>query len=33
MKKTVFYTELAFFVGLAFLAFGTALTAYGNLVR
>ena len=31
MKKTVFYTELAFFVGLAFLAFETALTAYGNV--
>lgn len=31
MKKTVFYTELAFFVGLALLAFGTALTAYGDV--
>lgn len=31
MKKRVFYTELAFFVGLALLAFGTALTAYGNV--
>ena len=31
MKKTVFYTEIAYFVGLALLAFGTALTAYGNL--
>lgn len=31
MKKTKFYTELAFFVGLALLAFGTALTAYGNV--
>ena len=31
MKKTVFYTELAFFIGLALLAFGTALTAYGNV--
>ena len=31
MKKTKFYTELAFFIGLALLAFGTALTAYGNV--
>ena len=31
MKKPIFYTELAFFVGLALLAFGTALTAYGNV--
>lgn len=31
MKKTVFYTELAFFIGLALLAFGTSLTAYGNV--
>ena len=30
-EKTVFYTELVFFVGLALLVFGTALTAYGNL--
>jgi len=30
MKKPVFYTELAFFAGLILLAFGTALTAYGN---
>ena len=31
MKKTVFYTELAFFLGLALLALGTSLTAYGNI--
>lgn len=31
MKKPVFYTELAFFAGLALLAFGTALTAYGDV--
>ena len=31
MKKTVFYTELAFFIGLALLAFGTSLTAYGDV--
>lgn len=31
MKKPIFHTELAFFVGLALLAFGTALTAYGNV--
>ena len=31
MKKTTFYTELAFFAGIALLAFGTALTAYGNI--
>ena len=31
MKKPVFYTEIAFFIGLTLLAFGTALTAYGNI--
>ena len=31
MKKTTFYTELAFFIGLALLALGTALTAYGDV--
>ena len=31
MKKPVFYTELAFIVGLALLAFGTSLTAYGDI--
>ncbi len=31
MKKTVFYTEIAFLLGLALLAFGTSLTAYGGL--
>ena len=31
MKKTVFYTEIAYFIALALLAFGTALTVYGNL--
>lgn len=31
MKKTIFYTEIAYFLGLALLAFGTALTVYGNL--
>lgn len=30
MKKPVFYTEAAFAVGLVLLAFGTALTAYGD---
>lgn len=30
MKKPVFYTEIAFALGLVLLAFGTALTAYGN---
>jgi uncharacterized membrane protein YczE len=30
MKKRVFYTELAYAVGLAILALGTALTVYGN---
>ena len=29
-KKLGFYTEIAFFLGLAILAFGTALTAYGE---
>ncbi len=31
MKKPVFYTEIAYFLGLALLALGTALTAYGGL--
>ena len=31
MKKPIFYTELSFFIGLTLLAFGTALTAYGNI--
>ena len=30
MKKTVFYTELAYLPALALLAIGTALTAYGG---
>ena len=30
MKKPVFYTEIAYFIALAMLAFGTALTAYGD---
>jgi hypothetical protein len=30
MKKTVFYTEAAYFIGLFLLALGTALTAYGG---
>ena len=30
MKKRIFYTELAYAVGLAILALGTALTVYGN---
>lgn len=30
MKKPVFYTELAYVAGLALLALGTALTAYGD---
>ena len=30
MKKIVFYTELAYVLGLCLLAFGTALTAYGG---
>ncbi len=30
MKKSVFYTEAAYFIGLILLAFGTALTAYGG---
>lgn len=30
MKKTVFYTEMAYFLALALLAIGTALTAYGG---
>ena len=30
MKKPVFYTEIAYFLGLVLLAVGTALTAYGN---
>lgn len=31
MKKTVFYTEIAYLLALALLALGTALTAYGGL--
>ena len=31
MKKPIFYTEIAYFLGLVLLACGTALTAYGNL--
>lgn len=30
MKKTIFYNEIAYFIALALLAFGTALTAYGD---
>ena len=30
MQKPVFYTEIAYFVGLALLALGTALTAFGG---
>ena len=30
MKKPVFYTELAYILGLVLLALGTALTVYGN---
>jgi uncharacterized membrane protein YczE len=30
LKKPVFYTEAAFVIGLVLLAFGTALTAYGD---
>ena len=30
MKKITFYTEIAYFIGLFFLAFGTALTTYGG---
>ena len=30
MKKITFYTEIAYFVGLFFLAFGTVLTVYGG---
>lgn len=30
MKKPVFYTEIAYFVGMALLAFGTALTTFGD---
>ena len=30
MKKPVFYTEIAYFLGLFLLAFGTALTTYGG---
>ena len=30
MKKPVFYTEAAYFIGLFLLALGTALTAYGG---
>ena len=31
MKKPVLYTEIAYFLALALLALGTALTAYGGL--
>ena len=31
MKKAVFYTEAAYFIGLILLAAGTALTAYGGV--
>lgn len=31
MKKTVFYTEIAYILALVMLAFGTALTTYGNI--
>ena len=31
MKKSVFYTEIAYFVGLALLALGTAMMEYGGL--
>lgn len=31
MKKKIFYTEIAYLIALALLAFGTALTVYGNL--
>lgn len=31
MKKTVFYTEIAYVLALVLLAIGTALTAYGDL--
>lgn len=31
MKKSVFYTEVAYLIALAILALGTALTAYGDL--
>lgn len=31
MKKSVFYTEIAYVLALALLAIGTALTAYGGL--
>lgn len=31
MKKRLFYTEIAYIVGLIFLAVGTAMTAYGGL--
>ena len=30
MKKITFYTEIAYFIGLFLLAFGTALTVYGG---
>lgn len=30
MKKLTFYTEIAYFIGLFFLAFGTALTVFGG---
>lgn len=30
MKKLTFYTEIAYFLGLFLLAFGTAMTAYGG---
>ena len=31
MKKRVFYTELSYFIGVAIVATGTALTAWGDL--
>lgn len=31
MKKTIFYTELSYFIGVAIVATGTALTAWGDL--
>jgi len=30
MKKTVFYSEIAYFAGLFLLAFGTGMTVFGN---
>ena len=31
MKKRVFYTELSYFIGIALVALGTAMTAWGEL--